>query len=46
MVGKLNDEEKVFLLNKYINSGCSEKEAVRKLTRTISLIVPVVGMII
>lgn len=42
----LNDDEKVFLLNKYVNSGYSEKEAVKRLSRTMRLMVPMIGMII
>ncbi len=46
MVDILNNDEKVFLLNKYINSGCSESEAVKRLGRTMRLIIPVVGMVV
>ncbi len=39
MVQKLTDDEKTFLLSKYLSKGLSEKEAERKVNRTINLMV-------
>jgi len=38
MVKKLTEDEKTFLINKYISLGYSEDKAIKKVNRNITLI--------